>query len=116
MLEHWPATRKPPHVVEYVLPDIYCALPEQCVQQVVLDRGGSFAGWTKLIKMFGDDTTGRGFKPFFLAESKLPIKTDTTARLDSRPADARTRSTTSWIARRSCARGLDSATLEDFFE
>jgi hypothetical protein len=82
MLQRWPAERKQPHVVEFTLPDIYCAVPDQCVRQVVADRGGSFPGWRRVIKDFGDETSGRGFKDFFLAASGLSRKTDTTTLIE----------------------------------
>jgi len=78
MLQNWPHERKRPHIVEFILPDIYCAVPDECVRQVVADRGGSFPGWRRVTKQFAADTSGRGFKGFFLGQSGLPPGTDTT--------------------------------------
>lgn len=81
MLQDWPPERKRPHVVDFALPDIYCAVPDQCVRQVVADRGGSFPGWEPVIEDFAGDTSGLGFKTFFLRASGLPSETETTALL-----------------------------------
>lgn len=77
MLQNWPPERKRPHVVEFVLPDIYAALPDRCVRQVVDGRGGSFPGWRQVVKDFAG-VSGIGFKDFFVAQSGLPPDTDTT--------------------------------------
>jgi hypothetical protein len=113
MLQHWPLERKPPHVVEFALPDIYCALPDQCVAQVVSDRGGRFAGWDRLIKQFEADSTGRGFKPFVAVESGLSADTDTTELLNeilercrSRPSVHLRRAVQEIIDRARAAAGL----------
>jgi hypothetical protein len=81
MLQHWPAERKQPHVLDFALPDIYCALPEACVRQAVKSRGGSFPGWDEIIQAFEIESEGLGFKEFFVRRSSLPQKTDTTTLL-----------------------------------
>jgi hypothetical protein len=82
LLRSWPPERRPPHVVEFGVPDIYCALPDQCVRQVVTDHGGSFNSWNAVIKRFRAAANAGGFKPFFLEQSGLPRDTDTDALLD----------------------------------
>jgi energy-coupling factor transporter ATP-binding protein EcfA2 len=78
MLRHWPPERKQPHVVSFELPDIYCALPDECVRQIVKTRKGSFSGWQPIIDSFSAEATTVGFKSFFLKKCGLPAETDTT--------------------------------------
>jgi hypothetical protein len=77
MLHQWPSGRKPPHVVSFELPDIYCALPDECVQQIVKERKGSFPGWAAIVQAFTAEGPNIGFKRFFLTKSSLPAETDT---------------------------------------
>lgn len=87
MLQHWPAGRKQPHLVCFDLPDIFCALPDACVARTVTEWGGSFPGWDTIVEAFDTDGGGLGFKQFFLNQSGLGQKTDSTkllhATLDS---------------------------------
>jgi hypothetical protein len=81
LLRSWPPERRQPHVVPFALPDIYCALPEECVSQVVTERGGSFPGWSVVVKRFRA-AEEEAFKRFFVAQSGLARGTDTDELLD----------------------------------
>jgi hypothetical protein len=80
LMRNWPAERHAPTVVEFDLPDIFCALPETCVARAIELQGGKFPGWEQVITAFRSGDAA-GFKPFLFSQSGLPAKTNADALL-----------------------------------
>jgi hypothetical protein len=75
LLHNWAEPRPRPEVVSFELPDIFRALPEDCVRRSVADAGGNFPGWDAVDMAFQQDRA-RGFKKVVLEQSNLPANTE----------------------------------------
>jgi hypothetical protein len=75
MLDNWTGPGPAPEVASFELPDIYRALPEECMKRGVRDVGGSFPGWTAIDLAFAREPS-TGFKNVLLQASGLAKDTD----------------------------------------